>query len=88
MVQKIKLWVLKALDRGTQSVVVWVLGHRNIAVFQRLYNKVKHLKNWVFYTDDWDAFTKVLPKECREFSRIGDRAFFHNFAAFNVFSRE
>jgi len=24
---------------------------------------VKHLKDCIFYTDDWDAFAKVLPKE-------------------------
>jgi len=28
-----------------------------------LYNKVKHLKNCIFYTDNWDAFAKILPKE-------------------------
>jgi IS1 family transposase len=28
-----------------------------------LYRKVKHLKDAVFYTDDWDAFGKVLPAE-------------------------
>jgi insertion element IS1 protein InsB len=40
-----------------------VLGHRDTATFQRLYDKVKHLKDCIFYTDDWDAFTKVLPPE-------------------------
>jgi insertion element IS1 protein InsB len=40
-----------------------VLGHRDTATFKRLYNKVKHLKHCIFYTDDWDAFAKVLPKE-------------------------
>jgi len=24
---------------------------------------VKHLKNCIFYTDDWDAFSEVLPQE-------------------------
>jgi IS1 family transposase len=24
---------------------------------------VKHLKNCIFYTDDWDAFAKVLPSK-------------------------
>jgi insertion element IS1 protein InsB len=42
--------------------VAWVLGHRDTATFKQLYNKVKHLKTCVFYTDDWDAFAKVLPK--------------------------
>jgi insertion element IS1 protein InsB len=40
-----------------------VLGNRDTATFQRLYRKVKHIEKCVFYTDDWDAFAKVLPKE-------------------------
>ena len=40
-----------------------MLGGRDTATFRRLYNKVKHLTNCTFYTDDWDAFAKVLPPE-------------------------
>jgi insertion element IS1 protein InsB len=40
-----------------------VLGGRDAATFRRLYTKVKHLTDCTFYTDDWDAFTKVLPPE-------------------------
>ncbi|MCL1969996.1 MAG: IS1 family transposase [Candidatus Bathyarchaeota archaeon] len=61
--KKNKLWILKAIDRGTRRVVAWVLGNSDTATFRRLYNKVKHLENCVFYTDDWDVFAKVLPKE-------------------------
>jgi insertion element IS1 protein InsB len=43
--------------------VAWVLGGRDTATVQRLYDKVKHQKDCTFYTDDWHAFTKVLPKE-------------------------
>jgi len=43
--------------------VARVLGGRDSATFQRLYDKVKHLKDCMFYTDDWDAFAKVLPPE-------------------------
>ena len=60
--KKNKLWVLKAIDRSTRRTIAWVLGRRNAATFKRLYQKVKHLKNCIFYTDDWDAFAKVLPK--------------------------
>jgi IS1 family transposase len=28
-----------------------------------LYEKVKHLDNCIFYTDNWDAFAEVLPPE-------------------------
>jgi insertion element IS1 protein InsB len=30
---------------------------------KRLYEKIKHCKQAIFYTDDWDAFAKVLPAE-------------------------
>ena len=43
--------------------MAWVLGGRDTATFRRLYDKVKHLKSCIFYTDDWDAFAKVLPPE-------------------------
>jgi len=43
--------------------VAWVLGGRDSATFKRLYDKVKHLEKCIFYTDDWDAFTKILPPE-------------------------
>jgi len=61
--KKNKLWVLKAVDCGTRRVVAWVLGDCDTATFKKLYDKVKHLTNCIFYTDDWDAFAKVLPKE-------------------------
>ena len=43
--------------------MAWVLGGRDSATFKRLYDKVKHCKDCTFYTDDWDAFAKVLPSE-------------------------
>jgi len=43
--------------------VAWVLGGRDTATFKRLYDKVKHLTNCTFYTDNWDAFAEVLPPE-------------------------
>ena len=39
-----------------------VTGGRNATTIKRLYEKVKHLEICTFYTDDWDAFAKVLPK--------------------------
>ena len=43
--------------------MAWVLGGRDTKTFKRLYAKVKHLKNCMFYTDAWDTFAKVLPPE-------------------------
>ena len=53
------------LPRGgcTRRTVAWVLGGRDSATFRRLYDKVKHLKDCTFYTDNWDAFAEVLPPE-------------------------
>jgi len=62
-VKKKKLWVIKAVDRGTRRTVDWVLGRRNTATFRRLYNKMKHLKHFIFYTDGWEVFEKVLPSK-------------------------
>jgi insertion element IS1 protein InsB len=62
-IKKNKVWVIKAIDRRTRRTVAWVLGRRDTATFRRLYDKVKHLKNCTFYTDDWEAFAKVLPSE-------------------------
>ncbi len=49
------------MDRGTGRTIAWVTGGRDAATFQRLYEKIKHLTDCLFYTDDWDAFAKVLP---------------------------
>lgn len=62
-VKKNKIWIIKAVDRRTRRTVAWVVGHRDAATFQRLYDKVKHLTTCLFYTDDGDAFAKVLPPE-------------------------
>ena len=51
------------MDRRTGRTIAWVLGGRDTATFQRLYDKLKHLTACVFYTDDWDTFVRVLPKE-------------------------
>ena len=62
-VKKNKYWVIKALDRDRNRTVAWVTGHRDISTFKQLYDKVKHLKNCTFFTDNWDAFSNVLPKD-------------------------
>ena len=61
--KKNKIRIIKAVDRRTGRTVAWVTGGRDAATFRRLYDKVKQLKDCTFYTDDWDAFAKVLPAE-------------------------
>ena len=43
--------------------MAWVLGGRDTETFRRLYDKVKHCKDCTFYTDNWSAFSDVLPAE-------------------------
>ena len=61
--KKNKKWIIKALDRSSNRTIAWVTGNRDVRTFKKLYKKVEHLKDCVFYTDDWDSFSKVLPKE-------------------------
>ena len=51
------------MNRLTQKTIGWVIGNRDVKTCKRLYDKLKHLKNTTFYTDDWDAFSVVLPEE-------------------------
>ncbi len=51
------------MDRATGRTIAWVIGNRDAATFRRLSEKVKHLKDCLFYTDNWDAFAAVRPKE-------------------------
>ncbi len=44
-------------------MIAWVTGFRSAGTFKKLYEKVKHLKVCTFYTDSWDAFSKVLPRD-------------------------
>jgi IS1 family transposase len=50
-------------DRRSRRTLAWVLGGRDSTTFRRLYDKVKHLKNCLFYTDNWGPFAEVLPPE-------------------------
>lgn len=62
MIQKNKLWVIKAIDRASGKLIAWVTGGRDAKTVEQLYEKIKHCTKATFYTDDWCAFAKVLPK--------------------------
>ena len=55
--------MLKAIHRRSQKTIAWVIGKRDAATCKQLYAKLKHLKNAIFYTDDWEAFSVVLPND-------------------------
>ncbi|WP_316359464.1 hypothetical protein [Candidatus Neptunichlamydia sp. REUL1] len=46
LVQKNKLWIIKALDRASRKTVAWVLGRRSTATLRKIYSKVCHLDDW------------------------------------------
>ena len=51
--------MIKAVDRGPGRTMAWVLGRRDAATCQRLYDHVKHLTECLFSTDDGDALAQV-----------------------------
>lgn len=77
-IKKNKKWIIKAVDRSTGRTIAWVTGGRDAATFRRLYDKVKHLTDCIFYTDDWEAFAKVLPKERHVIGKSGTAAIERN----------
>jgi len=40
-----------------------VLGNRDTATFRRLYDKVRHITDRIFHTDNWSVFADVPPPE-------------------------
>ncbi len=72
--KKNKLWIIKALDRVSRKTVSWVLGRRSAATFRKLYDKVNHLTECIFFTDDWSAFAKVIPKDRHIIGKSGTTA--------------
>jgi insertion element IS1 protein InsB len=61
--KKTKNWLSKAVDRTSRRTVGGVVGGRDAATCQRLYDKVNHLIHGIFYTDDGEACAKILPPE-------------------------
>jgi len=61
--KKNKKWLLKAIDRSTNKIVAFVWGGRNKETVKRLLKQFARCPNCVFYTDNWNAFGAVIPKE-------------------------
>ena len=70
-VKKNKRWIHKAVSRETGKTVAWVIGGRDADTFRRLFDKVKHLNDCQYYTDNWEAFAKVLPAERHHIGKSG-----------------
>ncbi len=61
--KKNKKWIIKVLDHGIKKTIAWIIDDRNAVTFIRLYDKVKHIHDCIFYTDDWNVFSSTLPKD-------------------------
>ena len=60
-----KKWIWLAQCRETRQIIAFHIGSRGREAARKLWKKVPNLikKYGLFYTDDWDAYQEVLPKE-------------------------
>ena len=68
--KKSKLWIWKAYDRGQRQCVAWVVGGRDTATFQRLWERVNR-PDCTYYTDDWASYAEVIPAERHVIGKAG-----------------
>ena len=66
-----KKWIWIAQCRKTRQVIAFHIGSRSRADAQKLWEKIplEVQKNGLFYSDDWEAYKTVLPKERHFFSK-------------------
>ncbi len=57
-----KVWMLYAYAVEEDEIIAFSMGKRSTRAVSNLYVKLKLLDIAVFMTDDWDAFSAVLPK--------------------------
>jgi len=51
------------MDCATNKTLAWIIGDRSAETLKEFYEKkLKHL-NTHFYTDEWEAYQKILPNE-------------------------
>ena len=59
-----KRWLWTVLCRRTRQIIAFVIGDRSTATCQRLWNKLPEAyRTCTCYSDFWEAYQKVLPKE-------------------------
>ena len=58
-----KRWCWYVLDRATRKILAFHIGKRNTGSCKKLIQKVNHLSIGRFYSDDYKAYSKVLPAE-------------------------
>lgn len=74
--KKRKVWLWLAVERTTRRIVAWVLGCRGAATARRLWQALpaRYHVNTTYYTDEWEAYAKVLPRAAHRPSPKGSGA--------------
>ena len=58
-----KRWTWYIVERNSGLVVAWQNGDRSAATLQKLLDLVENLPIRVCYTDNWAAYSKLLPEK-------------------------
>ena len=62
--KKNKRWLWTAICRRTRQIVAYAIGDRSEATCQKLWDAIPETyKTSLSYSDFWDAYAKVFPKE-------------------------
>ena len=59
-----KRWLWTVICRRTRQIIAFVIGDRSAKTCRRLWNKIpEQYRTCISYSDFWEAYQKVLPKE-------------------------
>lgn len=58
-----KRWTWCIVEHNSGLVIAWQNGDRSAATLQKLLDLVEHLPIRVCYTDNWAAYSKLLPQK-------------------------
>ena len=61
--KKNKLWIWKAFWRDTGELIAWECGHRDKATLEKLIERLEKWNVKLYYTDDYQAYSSVIPRE-------------------------
>gem|GEM_PF-307658 len=60
--KKNKIWIWRAIERVENKTIGWLVGDRSAKTFEKFFERFKGLKHAVFYTDDYEVYEKIIPK--------------------------
>ncbi len=58
-----KRWTWYAVERRSGIIIAWENGDRSDATLKRLLAKVQHLPIRICHTDNWGAYSRLLPQD-------------------------